>query len=730
MALDERYITDTTLEPLFVDKITGLPLAAGWVYFWEDNQRNTPKPVYQLTGAPPNYTYTALPNPIKLSSIGTFQNAGEDNIAVYYYPYDDEGEIELYYIQVFSADNLEVPQFTREAWPNITDANSPGNETGRAGFNNALSNPQFVEVLFDDLTTLSIPYSGTATTIQEIAPNWFLRIVHAGAGSVSVSRQSITGTQNIDTQPPYTLTVQAGANISTLELYQRLEHNPDIWSSTSAVNLGYIAASVTLANSSGVQMYYRPSNSAVGDQLILDATNNTGAPKEYRKTTQLITGDNTDSSDNGYVDIVLKLSNAGTTRFTSVQIVGMAAPEQNVAYDQEPVNRQLDHLAHYYKPQLAYKPIPSYLVGWDFGLNPRQFGTTVGPIATGANKSYYAWDQTIIFQTVTNGTQVTEDPTGGLRVTAQATGQCAVIQYLEAAQARELLSGRMSVAIRTSCSFLLRGVISLFATTDANLPTVSSPTFNSVVATMNADGSVATMNGAGWVELPRKSGKGLFTSALVDLESFLSGWTDNTAAPLADTATFFAIVVGFPEMDNDDWVNLDWVSLNAGDIATRPAPQSKDEIQRQCERFYEMSYESAAVVNVANTLTNAISFPMTATIPVGGAPGLTTAQPNAFHIKFSSIKRVTNPTMKLYSPIGAAGDGQVNVYWNAAGGGSGNFDTALGTSWTQTTGNKYIHYIPSSDNVGGQHASSALTTPTVYCLRFHYIADARLGVVN
>ena len=57
MALDERYITDTTLEPLFVDKLTGLPLAGGLVYFWQDDQRNTPKPVYQLSGAPPT-TYT------------------------------------------------------------------------------------------------------------------------------------------------------------------------------------------------------------------------------------------------------------------------------------------------------------------------------------------------------------------------------------------------------------------------------------------------------------------------------------------------------------------------------------------------------------------------------------------------------------------------------------------------------------------------------------------------
>jgi len=62
------------------------------------------------------------------------------------------------------------------------------------------------------------------------------------------------------------------------------------------------------------------------------------------------------------------------------------------------VPRQIDHLFHYYKPLLAYKPIPSALIGWDFPTNPAQFGVTGSTGAIGANKSAYAWDQTILFQ--------------------------------------------------------------------------------------------------------------------------------------------------------------------------------------------------------------------------------------------------------------------------------------------------------------------------------------------
>lgn len=720
MALDERYITDTTLEPLFVDKLTGLPLAGGYVYFWQDNQRNTPKPVYQLTGAPPNYTYTALPNPIQLSAIGTFQNNGQDNIAVYYYPYDANGEVENYYIQVF--DSSLTPQFTREAWPNVTDATSPANENGNAGFTNQLSNPQFVDVLFNPTSGLTISYSGTTTTTQEIAPNWFLEITHAGGGSVTVTRENIAGTQNIETQPPYTLTVTAGANISSLKLYQRLTNNPDIWSSTSANNPGYIASSITLANSSSVKMYYRP-NSTGTQQLILDASNNTGAPKEFRNTTLLEIGDNPATSSGGYVDIVLELSNSGTTRFTSVQVVGLKTNEQNVAYDAETVNRQKDHLFHYYNPILQYKPIPSYLVGWDFGLNPKQFGSTVGPIATGANKSFYAWDQTIIFQKDTNGVIVSEDPSGGLRITAQTDTQFAVIQYLGQEQARELLSGDMSVGIRSSCNALQSGVVSLWATTDVNLPDIKTPNFNSIVATLNADGSVATQNGAGWVELTRKAGKASFNIILGDNEEFISGWTDNVGTPLVTTAKFFAIVVGFNQVSNGSWINLDWVSLNAGKVATRPAPQTPDQVLRECQRYYEMSYATAAEIDTV-TSVNAISFPQNGT--VGASSQL---QPNGFDIFFNSTKRVTNPTVMLYSPQNAAtGGGVVNVRCIAAA--STNEDIALAGNWTQTTGNKVVNYVPLQTNIGTARATINAATPGIFTLRFHYTADARFGVVN
>lgn len=122
MPLDPNYIIAPSLEQYYVDKDTGLPLANGVVTFYKDQARTVLKPIYTISGSPPNYTYVQLPNPVSLSATGTFQDANGNNIIPYYFPYDESGNIELYYITVYSAGN--VLQFTREGWPNFTKPHS------------------------------------------------------------------------------------------------------------------------------------------------------------------------------------------------------------------------------------------------------------------------------------------------------------------------------------------------------------------------------------------------------------------------------------------------------------------------------------------------------------------------------------------------------------------------------------------------------------------------------
>lgn len=143
MALDARYIIASDLQTYLVDKDTGLPLAAGIITFYKDQARTELKPVYKLSGSPPNYSYVTLENPIILSSVGTVQDPDTgDDIILYYFPYDgppnnSSGKVELYYVTVESADN--ILQFTREAWPNFVEETSQ-----EQNFQNFAPNGQFL----------------------------------------------------------------------------------------------------------------------------------------------------------------------------------------------------------------------------------------------------------------------------------------------------------------------------------------------------------------------------------------------------------------------------------------------------------------------------------------------------------------------------------------------------------------------------------------------------------
>jgi hypothetical protein len=201
MTLDPRFIVTSDLESYFVDKDSGAPLAAGIVTFYSDINRITKKPVYQLTGSPPNYTYSALPNPSILSGVGTFQDESGNNIVPYYFPYqgtpdDSDGTIELYYITVQNMD--EVDQFTREGWPNVTSSGNLDNE----GFRNFIPNGQFIT--HTDSPPV-IEDTATNTDIYYYAQGGFsFRRTHGGASVFDNTFTRITGgVSGLDDFPRY-----------------------------------------------------------------------------------------------------------------------------------------------------------------------------------------------------------------------------------------------------------------------------------------------------------------------------------------------------------------------------------------------------------------------------------------------------------------------------------------------------------------------------------------------
>ena len=584
MALDPQYVLAGDLEGIFVNKDTGLPLSNGYIKFWEDDNRTNPKPVYELSGAPPNYTYTALPNPLMLSASGTPLDNDGNNVVIYYFPYvAGTTTVQNYFIQVYSSDN--VLQFSRQAWPNETQAVNPAAPSFQPI--NQLTNPQFTYINFGPSNSLTVTTAGSGNTTTSIAPGWDLVLNCSAATSVTLTRTALSAGSGYPKNPPYVLNISPGANINTLSLVQTLNQNPNIFAPIdSSDTAGWLSSSVTLQAGSQLSIYY--STPSQTPKQILTANNTSGIASEFVGSTQL---DPVGSAAAGTsASIIVQLSPTAATALTSLQIVSTPS-EQTVAYQQVTANRELDQMFNYYNQPLQYKPIPSYLIGWDFALNPAQFlGDSVPARTISTNNCQYVWDQTILFSSANTGAAVSRATSGALTVTATNTTQFAIIQYLPQSAARKILNDYMSVNVSaaTAKSGGLVGTVSLWYTTGA-LASASANT--SLVSSLDANGFPTCI---GWSLVGRGGlGNAQFTVGSPPSGGFnnygFNGWSTGSGTA-ANTATYFAIVVGFASLTAAESIDIASVSLVPGNIATVPAPQSACSALLDCQRYYAKSF--------------------------------------------------------------------------------------------------------------------------------------------
>lgn len=123
MAINTSLLVSAAmLQDYLVDKDTGLPLVAGTIELYKDNQRSVHKNWYMQQGTNPPYSYVALPNPMTLSAVGTMEDVSGNDVIPFYYPYDESATsptVQTYYIVVKDADG-EV-QFTRSNFPFTPD---------------------------------------------------------------------------------------------------------------------------------------------------------------------------------------------------------------------------------------------------------------------------------------------------------------------------------------------------------------------------------------------------------------------------------------------------------------------------------------------------------------------------------------------------------------------------------------------------------------------------------
>lgn len=159
--VNSKYIAAFSFAEVILDKDNAAPLAGGLVTFYKDTQRTVKKDIFQLTNSGV-YEYVPLPNPIVLSSIGTFQDNSGNDIVPYFYPYDG-GTLDLYYITFYSSDDGVTPgvfQFDREAVPSSAIT---GSTSEISNVKNYVTNGQF-------LLHTNIPETGTSDAGEITAP--------------------------------------------------------------------------------------------------------------------------------------------------------------------------------------------------------------------------------------------------------------------------------------------------------------------------------------------------------------------------------------------------------------------------------------------------------------------------------------------------------------------------------------------------------------------------------
>ncbi len=588
---------------------------------------------------------------------------------------------------------------------------------------NQITNPQF------SLVSFSLPYSVSGTDLEiDVAPGWVLEL--GGSGTVALEQEPLDESTSNPTNAPYALHITlTGWNSAECFLRQRFEQNGMLWanktvSSTLTARIDGAPQNVSafLIDSNGTPL-----------ATVLDSQEVTGAFEEITGYGVLGDTTNPDVPPAAYIDYKLVLPNNVDIYVTSIQVVVQDLPIEP-SFEQDSINRQIDHTFNYYKDLLAYKPTSSYLVGWDFVLNPAQLGSSFTPQAVGANKSYYTWDQTIVFQSEDSGITVVREATIGMLELVAATAtpvdtKIAIIQYLTAQEAQNVLTqmilGELSVNVEMASTVAQTLTVSLWWTANASLPNVASGTNLSLVLALDDTGfpsSVVT----DWIEVGRQNlGKATFTSTnTTSLASFGFSHFKDEAAYL--TGKYFAIVVGCNTVLSGNAIEFRSISLVPGQIPTISAPQTQDEVLRECQRYYETTFLPGATVPSAVT-GGQLQAPMVASL---GSVGISPVYANTFGGQWVTPKWST-PNVIFYSGtstdpnkvqgfgfgksvVATAESGTFSDYWA-----SPSIDakrylvTSQGTTHALVTGvgNAGNDLIPAS------------------WIQYHYTSDCRPGIV-
>ncbi len=259
-----------------------------------------------------------------------------------------------------------------------------------------------------------------------------------------------------------------------------------------------------------------------------------------------------------------------------------------------------------------------------------------------------------------------------------------------------------------------------------------------MISGLDSNGKPISFNGS-WTEIEReKLTDAYFQSSSGIVDQGFNGWSVGSDEDIS-AINYFAIVVGYSTINSGSTVGVQSVSLVPGKIATIPAPQTFQEVLKDCEYYYEKSYETSTPIGTA-TYIGSISAPITNSLyySVGS---ISTYHQDVYECGFQLIyksKKASLPHINFYSPtsptLPSPGFG-INIEGRISG-------TTLpppssGTNPAIISSNDYVTYQKSTTNASFSNtflskimtfAGSDLEEGITFSIVFQYVLDSRLGV--
>lgn len=738
--INARLVMAFTTDDYFVDKNTGLPLNGGTIEFYSDAVNpTTPKNVYQLSGSFGSYTYASLGSTLTLNNSGQIVDANNAPVPIYFYPYSGSPNdstlsdtIDLYYMRV--KDSSGTVQYTWSAVPNIATGNDA--LTSFENYDNQFSNPQFTDTFIGNSETITYTLTSSVNDgVYPFAPGWDFLISTGTSGTVTVTRTAVTGTAGFVTNMPYYITVTTSSGITACKLRQRFDANAGLWATNSTNNRYLIAGVAARAVGSNVDLeivYLDDGNAALS---IMTKTATTSGFTFLKDNDPILvpTSNNSNSGTEGYVDVYLSIPSPATVDVSSFMLVPTYNNTEmaSLKYEERSSNRETALLGDWYLPRIPDVGFQDLLTGWNFPLNPAQWGET-GTLSNTVSISNYIWDQTIALDTAGTVTYARDSVSGGLEFTTVTGAQNSfcIAQYLTGNEVKQILNSKLALNVNgyrqgggavTMRAYLYR------AASSAAFPSLGTPAF--IVSTRNTDGTVSG-EFTGWTEIARSN----MPTASCTLNAItanneisdaannygFNNWqiTDNTQ--LSDTAKF-CVLLTFSYATASTVVTINSVTLCRGDIPCLPSLKTAQEVFEDCRYYYEKSFEPGQVPGTSTSTANIKS----AGLRWQNNGGVGEVVANMFTLEFEENK-VAVPTMSFYSPGGTTVN-RVGVYMQVAAVAS---LTAVAHSTyfsAYQTGTDCITYAPVNTTSVVVNSGLAIDYGNTAQLAYHYVADARLG---